>query len=49
MRQGTDEALILTIEDVDLSGYVKQSDLSAFSNSEIESAVNSAYTSVFGS
>lgn len=35
--------------DVDLSGYVKSSQLVAMTNTELESAVDTAYTSVFGS
>lgn len=34
--------------DVDLSGYVKSSEMKVYTNAEIESAVNTAYTTVFG-
>ena len=34
--------------DMDLSGYVKASQMSAMTNTEIQSAVDSAYSDVFG-
>lgn len=35
--------------DIDLSGYVKTSQMSAMTNTEIQTAVDNAYTAVFGS